>query len=375
VIVSNVTEAGFRLDEREPLLPANSLSAPRSFPAKLADLLFTRFSRLPDGPSLWIIPTELVSDNGPRLAAMVDQMAGQFPDAASFRSWMARRVHFASSLVDRITTGMPAPDLRAELDERLGYRDALLTVTEPHSLWAIEADPSSLHSVFPIDAASAGMVVFAPDIAGYRDRKLRMLNGAHTALAPLALAAGVRTVREAIEHAQLGPLLRRILFDEIVPSMSLPLGEAAGYASSVMDRFRNPWLEHEWRVIATNQTAKFRSRVVPSIAGFTRTFRTAPTGLVQALAASLDFARRAERADGAGWWGGAASPIVDIDRDLVARHWRQVDPDGTRRPLPAVTLARFATSVLGDAEIWGMDLGMQPGLIDAVTRALVTIQQ
>jgi len=75
VIVSNVTEAGFRLDA--------------GFPARLTDLLHTRFARLPDGPELFVVPTELVDDNGPRLAAMVEQLAQGRERTPEFRDWLA----------------------------------------------------------------------------------------------------------------------------------------------------------------------------------------------------------------------------------------------------------------------------------------------
>ncbi len=84
-IVSNVTEAGFRPDA--------------GFPPKLTDLLYARFQRLPDGPPLWVIPTELVDANGPRLAAMVDRLADGLERGPEFREWLARRVRFCSSLV------------------------------------------------------------------------------------------------------------------------------------------------------------------------------------------------------------------------------------------------------------------------------------
>src|SRR5439155_1273837 len=80
VIVSNVTEGAFRLDA--------------AFPPSLTDLLYTRFERLPDGPSLFVIPTELVDDNGPRLAAMVDRLAEGLARGPEFREWLSRRVRF-----------------------------------------------------------------------------------------------------------------------------------------------------------------------------------------------------------------------------------------------------------------------------------------
>ena len=95
VIVSNVTEAGFRLD------------APTRFPARLTELLHARFTCLPDGPPLVVIPTELVEDNGTRLAAMVDELAGSVECSREFRRWLGAHVRFCSSLVDRITTRAP----------------------------------------------------------------------------------------------------------------------------------------------------------------------------------------------------------------------------------------------------------------------------
>ena len=276
VIVSNVTESGFRLEA--------------GFPARLTDVLRARFERLPDGPTLFVIPTELVPDNGPRLAAMVDEVAREGPRSDEFRAWRSARVRFCSSLVDRITPGAPPTDQRAALEAGLGYADALLTVTEPYSFWAIETDPPALRTAFPIDL-SPESVVFAPDIGFYQERKLRLLNATHTALAPLALLAGIRTVREAVAHPRLGAFLRRMLLDEIVPAVAIPLEAAAEFARSVVERFGNPWLDHEWRVIATDQEAKMRIRVVPLIVAFAKRRAHAPETLALACAAHLALLR------------------------------------------------------------------------------------
>jgi len=276
VIVSNVTEAAFRLES--------------GFPARLTDVLRARFEHLPDGPPLFVIPTELVPDNGPRLAAMVDDVARDGDRSTAFRAWLADRVRFCSSLVDRITTGAPPADQRPALEATLGYRDALLTVAEPYSFWAIEAAPQELRTAFPVDL-SPESVVFAPDIGFYEERKLRLLNATHTAMAPLALLAGVRTVREAIGHARLGAFLRRMLFDEIIPATDLPVDAAEPFAQSVVERFGNPWLDHEWRVILTNQETKMRIRVVPLIVAFVNRRGRAPESLALASAAHLAFLR------------------------------------------------------------------------------------
>lgn len=348
VIVSNVTEAGFRADG--------------TFPARLTDLLHFRFARLPDGPPVFVIPTELVDENGPRLAAMVERLAEGRERGRQFREWLGRQVRFCSSLVDRITTGTPGPDEHAALEDRLGYRDALLTVTEPHLLWAIEADPATLRETFAIDVTPES-VIFASDIAFYRERKLRLLNGVHTATAPLALLAGVRTVREATEHPRLGAFLRHILFAEIAPATDLPADRAAAFGRVAIDRFKNPWLEHEWRVIATNQTAKLRLRVVPAIIAFARKRGQVPQGLALSCAAYLRWAR--------------FRPAEERDADfpLIERHWRAVDPHPALGPVPATTWEQLAASALADIGLWGVDLARLPGFLEATTRWLLALER
>jgi tagaturonate reductase len=376
VIVSNVTEAGFRLDADVARPDPTSARAPAGFPAKLADVLFARFERLPDGPPLYVIPTELVPDNGPRLGAMIDRLASQWSDR--FRAWLSTHVHFCSSLVDRITTGNPPAELRATLEAQLGYSDELLTLTEPYALWAVEGEPGALREAFPIDVAP-DTVVFASDIAMYRERKLRLLNGTHTALAPLALLAGVATVREAAEHPRLGAFLERVLFQELVPGTDIAAAPARAFAAGVVERFRNPWLEHEWRVIATNQTTKMRVRVAPAIERFVQTERHVPQGLALACAAHLRYLRPVSegappRSAPHGRWRGAPYPIVDADLPLVARHWLAVDPDRASAPLPRDTLERLTARALADEALWGSSLARLPGFLEATTQALARLE-
>jgi len=298
-----------------------------------------------------VIPTELVDDNGPRLGAMVARLA----EGREFREWLGRSVRFCSSLVDRITTGLPAPADRADLAERLGYTDTLLTVAEPHAFWAIEGDPTALRAAFAIDGPDAGgAVVFASDIASFRERKLRLLNGAHTVTAPVALLAGVRTVREAAEHPRLGAFLRHVLFEELVPGTDVPREAAAAFARGVIGRFRNPWLDHEWRVIATNETAKLRLRVIPAIVRLARECGGGrpypPEGLAFGLAAYLTWIRT------------HGQSATDPDQWLGARHWTESGGDADR----------VVTSALADVELWGANLAelSPPGLVAATTRWL-----
>jgi tagaturonate reductase len=375
-VVSNVTEAGFRAHPDDGRAPADDAAgrAPAGFVGKLAALLHARFRALGStAPVLLVIPTELVDDNGRALAALVHAAAGGWPDAAAFRAWLDARVRFCASLVDRITTGTPPAPEHAALERALGYRDALATVAEPYALWAVEGDPAELRDALPLD--DGVRAVFAPSIAVYRERKLRLLNGAHTAVAPLALLAGVGTVYDAARDAAFGALLRRLLFDEIAPATALGPDDARAFARAVLDRFGNPALAHAWRVIAGNQTAKLRARVAPVVRAYGERFGVAPPGLALGLAGALVLAR------------GPESAGRDPEAPALARHWAAAGAPGAGAPnddasgggAPAAgapdraALARVAASALGDAALWGGSLAGVPGLVPAVTGALAEL--
>ena len=125
---------------------------------------------------------------------------------------------------------------------------------------------------------------------------------------------------------------------------------ALAFAETVIDRFRNPWLDHEWRVIAANQTVKLRLRVVPSLTGFARKRGRAPQGLALGLAAYLRWAR--------------SHPAGAADLPLIERHWRT-----------ATALPGLAASALADTDLWGVNLAELPGLLEATTRWLLLLER
>jgi tagaturonate reductase len=357
VVVSNVTEAGFRAHPADGHAAADDAAgrAPEGFVGKLVALLHARYRVLgAAAPPLHLIPTELVDDNGAALAALLDDAARGWPGGAGFRAWMDARVRVHASLVDRITTDGGPPAARAALQRALGVRDALLTVAEPYALWAVEGDPAELRAVLPADDGERAL--FAPSIARYRERKLRLLNGAHSALAPLALLAGLTTVYDATRDAAFAPLLRRLLLDELAPATTLRPDEARAFALTVLDRFANPSLEHAWRVIAANQTAKLRLRVVPALRAWGAR-GAAPPALALGLAAALRLARDADAAG------------RDPEAPRIAAHWAAA---GSGAPAAGGPAARVAARALADQSLWGAGapLATVPGLVDAVSAAL-----
>jgi tagaturonate reductase len=243
-----------------------------------------------------------------------------------------------------------------------GYEDTLITACEPYALLAIQGnDELRARLRFPGDDSR---IIVAADIAPYRDRKVRILNGAHIALVSVALLAGFRTVREACRDDRIARFLQRVVFDEIVPAVDAP--DAAPYAADVIERFLNPYIDHALIDITLYCTAKIRVRLVPSILAFADRAakgRT-PTSLAFASAAYLSFKRgelQAER-DGAGL------PVPeDPEGRRIEAAWSAVDLSSD------TDVGRLAQLTLADASLWGIDLTTVPGFADAVAEHLVRI--
>ena len=364
VVFSNTTEVGIALDESD----AYDASPPRSFPGKLTRFLHERaqafgFAR---EKGVVVLPCELLEDNGDRLREIVLALAGRWALGDTFARWIAEAVPFCNTLVDRIVPGAPKGEDAARLREALGYDDAMLTTCEPYRLFAIEG-PSLRSGQAPIleklAAADSGIIVTG-DIAPFRERKVRLLNGAHTLLAPLALLAGRETVREAVEDEAIGGFVRAAMLDEIVPSLDAEGGVA--FAHAVLDRFANPSIDHALLGITLQATMKMRVRVVPSILAFARKTGRVPQAIALGFAAWLRFMR----GDVDGERRRAQLPVPDdSQRDAVQAHWRAAS---TRDD---AALARLAHAVCADRALWATDLSAVAGFADAVAAHLARIER
>lgn len=254
-ILSNTTEAGFALDAADTVRGA---AAPRSFPAKLLDVLLARFEA--GLPGINIVPCELIEANGQKLRDLVLRQADVWAVSSSARDWISGACHWMDNLVDRIVPGAPTT-------HPLKAADPLLLSAEPFALWAVQSKgPFITHP----------SVILADDIQPYYLRKVRILNGAHTALVAHAVPLGLKTVRECLEHAEVGPWLQRVLTDEIVPVLAGRVADPAGFARVTLDRFRNPFLHHQLSSIALNHEAKVKVRLLPTIEDYKNKFGKAP---------------------------------------------------------------------------------------------------
>jgi tagaturonate reductase len=347
-VVSNTTEAGI-VDAPEPYDPA---ACPLSFPAKVAWLLRARFDALgAEARGLVFLPCELIEANGATLKRFTLAHAARWGFPPAFAAWVEDRSFFLETLVDRIVPGFPAAQAESLFAE-WGYRDPLAVMAEPFHLWVIEG-PREIAEAWPL--AQAGLnVVWTDNIKPYRDRKVRMLNGAHTALAMPAFLAGIDTVGEATADPLFARYLDALMFNEIAPYVDLPAAERESYGRTTLERFANPFLRHELIAIAVNSVSKWRARLLPTVKDTVAAAGRAPRLIAYGFASLLWFYRgETER---------GPYPLRDDPRvlTLFAEAWREPPREAARR-------------LMSDARLWGEDLTAIPSFADEVVAAVEDI--
>lgn len=349
-IFSNTTEAGIAFNEFD----TTPDRLPNSFPGKVTALLYHRFRFFGGSASSGVafLPCELIDKNGTNLKAVVERYVELWKLPAGFRSWIDSNVHFCNTLVDRIVPGFPRENIR-EIQQRTGYEDNLAVMAEPFHLWVIEA-PESVRQSLPLEKAGL-QVKFVPDLTPYRTRKVRILNGAHTALVPVAYLKGLRTVRESVDDKEVGTFLLKAIHEEIIPTLDLPKDELTRFADEVMERFQNPFIKHELSSIALNSISKFKVRVLPSILGYISVKKELPKRLLYSLAALIRFYK--------GEWKGEALPVNDTPEIITffKSAWATNDP------------VYAGKVVLGNVDLWGTDLNSLEGVNRYVTESLKEI--
>lgn len=344
-VVSNTTEAGIVFDSRD----ADREQAPLTFPGKLTALLYRRFVYFEGkgDKGLILIPCELIEDNGVKLKEAVLQYAGLWRLPEDFTRWVTDRNIFCNTLVDRIVPGFPEEDSET-IQQSLGYKDELMVVAEPFHFWAIEG-PAAVAAEFPADTVGLD-IVFVKDLKPYRERKVRILNGAHTTLVPLAYLKGFRTVREAVEDKSMGDFIKSAIQEEIIPTLDLPKEELDQFASDVLERFKNPFIRHMLSAIALNSISKWQVRVLPSLLEYVKRKDTLPLRLVQAFAALIVFYR--------GRYKGEDLPVKD-SAEITAffiQAWQKRET------------AEMVEEILAHKTLWGRDLNTVSGLKARLTR-------
>ncbi|MBQ1292129.1 MAG: tagaturonate reductase [Lachnospiraceae bacterium] len=281
-IASNTTEAGIVYD------PESSFDQvpPTSFPAKLTVLLYERFKAGKKG--VVILSCELIDNNGKELQKVCNQHIDDWNLGEDFREWMNNECLFCSTLVDRIVPGrIRDPKEVEELTKEHGYDDPLLDVGEVFGVWYIEG-PEWLEEKLPFKASGLNVHV-VPEVAPYKKRKVRILNGAHTGFVLGAYLAGQDIVRDCMHNDTIRGFMNKMLYDEVIPCLPLDKADCENFAAAVTDRFNNPFVDHLLMSITLNSTSKWKARNMPSFLEYIEKFGKLPEALTMSLAAYIAF--------------------------------------------------------------------------------------
>ncbi|MFJ5408084.1 tagaturonate reductase [Pectobacterium punjabense] len=359
-VFSNTTEAGISYHAEDRLSDA----PPVSFPAKLTRLLYERFCHF-DGAADkgWVLlPCELIDYNGVALKELVLRYAAQWELTPTFTAWLNDHNTFCSTLVDRIVTGYPRAEVEA-LQQEMGYQDTFWDTAEHFYLFVIQG-PQWLAEELRLNKLDLNVCI-VDDIKPYKERKVAILNGAHTALVPVAFLAGLDTVGESMDDALIGKFVEKTIAEEIVPVLDLPHDELTSFAQAVLSRFRNPFIQHQLLSISLNGMTKFRTRILPQLLTYRERHGELPARLTFALAALIAFYRGERSGEGDAL---QTYPLQD-DAHWLERYsslWAGVKEN-------TVSLAELVNVVLRDADHWEQDLTQVPGLAAQVTEQLQTI--
>lgn len=357
-IVSNTTEAGIVFEEDSTF----DQEPPTSFPAKLTRFLFERYQQ--GLPGFIILSCELIDNNGQELKKCVDNYIKFWQLPEEFAEWVEAENIFCSTLVDRIVTGYPRSEADA-LNQENGYIDNLINTAEVFGFWVIEG-PASLREELPF--AEAGLpVMIVEDHTPYKQRKVRILNGAHTSMIMAAYLAGQDIVRESMDDDLIRGFMTRTIYDEIIPTLSLPEDELKEFAASVTERFANPYIDHSLLAISLNSISKWRARVMPSLLGFYQDTGKLPKCITLSFAAMLAFYSRGKELheDHLVAYRYAEAYQIKDDRWVLEFFFenRACDP------------LELAERVAANKKMWGRDLSELPGFVDQVSEYLTIIRR
>ncbi len=360
-VVSNTTEAGIVFD-KEDKFEANP---PKTFPGKLTKFLFERYTHFNGAldKGLIIIPCELIENNGPTLKKCILEFIELWNLADEFKTWVLEACIFCSTLVDRIVTGYPRAEAEA-IWETLGYRDNLLNTGEPFALWVIESE-KDFSSEFPLDKAGLP-VVFTADQRPYRERKVRILNGAHTSFVLASYLKGNDYVKESMEDPIVRQFMLNTLYNEVIPTLSLPEAECKEFAEAVIERFENPFIKHELLSISLNSVSKWKSRCMPSLLGYVEKFGKLPVHLTFSIAALMSFYSSNEKEDSV-LIGHRGDTSYKINDDAAVLNF--FAENSSKSSL------EFTNAYLSDTRFFGQDLTKVEGLVEAVSGYLDEIKK
>lgn len=359
-ISCNTTEAGIVYD---PSCQFTDVPA-ASYPGKLTQFLYERFKHFGNekGKGFVILSCELIDNNGKELEKCVLQYVEQWGLGEAFKTWVQEENIFCSTLVDRIVTGYPRSEAK-QICEELGYEDNLIDTGEVFGFWVIEG-PESLKEELPFEKAGLPVLICA-DHKPYKQRKVRILNGAHTSMVLGAYLAGQDIVRDCMNDEVICGFMNKTIYDEIIPTLTLPEAELKKFAAAVTERFNNPFVDHALLSISLNSTSKWKARVMPSLKGYVEKFGKVPPCIAASLAFYIAF-YTGKRLEDQAMIGVRGDNEYEIKDDRFVLEFFDAHKEEEADVL--------AKHVLENQEFWGEDLTQIPGLLDMVAADLAKVR-
>lgn len=344
MIVSNTTEAGIRYEEGDDL----NAEPPRSFPAKVTALLYKRYKKFNGDPSkgLLFICCELIEDNGSTLREYVLKHIAANHLEAGFEEWVKNSCHFYDTLVDRIVPGFPKENID-EIKKEIGFNDNLVVKGEYFHVWAIGGD-SVITQKLPLDKAGLN-VLYMDDIRPFRAKKVRILNGAHTAMTPIGLQLACQTVMDAFNTADIELFINRMMSEEVLPVIDEDQEELKAFAAKILERFYNPFLKHYLKDISLNSLSKWETRVFPTVKdNWEKSGKSAPLATFSFAALLTLYSGKT----GADFTPNDTAEFVDF----------------IRSSFDAGNIGAWVDGVIGNKKMWTEDFSVLPHFSEEVTR-------
>lgn len=359
VVISNTTEVGIVMSEDK--LTDNP---PQSFPGKLLAFLHERYKAFngSEESGMVIVPTELISDNADKLKDILLKLSVQNKLSWDFEQWLKTANHFCKTLVDRIVPGKLPVNQQKVIEEQLGYTDELMIMAEPFRLWAIESSSPRVKEILSFEKADKGIFI-VPSINKFKELKLRLLNGTHTLSCGLAILSGFNTVKEAMADDVFSDYVASLMKREIATSLDEDIThqDAIDFASNVIDRFSNPFLEHQWQAITLNFTSKMQMRNMPLIRKYYSLKNEVPPLIALGLSAYILFMNTTKEGDKyVANVNGKIYPVQDEFAEILYKYWQT--------PETAID------NILGDRRLWDKNLNNYPGFNLAIKNYIDLLQ-
>ena len=363
-LVSNTTEAGIAYVDTDKFDDA----PPSSYPAKLTRFLYERFQVFGGAADkgMILMPCELIEDNGSNLKKCVLQYADLWNLSGEFKSWLENSCKFCNTLVDKIVTGYPRGDAD-KLEQELGYHDALLDTTELFTFWAVEAD-QSVAKELPL--AEAGFnVLFTDKLQYYRNRKVYILNGIHTATSLAAYLSGFDFVGDFMNDPTFYRYVDQMVNTEILPTIKPVNDEIRQFAADVLERFRNKYLNHMLLSISLNSVSKWKTRCLPTILRYMEDNKALPKNLTFSFAALIAFYLGSFK-DGVYTGTRPGNDYQIKDNDDILRYFDSV---GAKLRSNEISVSELVADVCAKTGYWGQNLNELKDFAPTVSRHLEKI--